>query len=358
MDKEGVFRNESVLSPEFLPERLPGRENEISEIASFLAPACEGRRPRNLFIHGGTGTGKSSSTKYVMRQLEEAPGKAIPVYVNCWSDGTRAAVLSRVSHALQLPLPRRGLAGDEVFSRAVELLKAEKKIPVIFLDEVDSLSPGEEKVLYDLSRSGETFGAPMGVVCIANDRAFFANLDQRIRSSFAGTEIEFKQYSPPQLKQILGERAKVAFFAGACPEEVIALCAAHGAKMGGDARVAIETLWFAGRIAEKAGKTKLAVADARAAIDTATRTGAEKAAQTNRVQKISSLAEGERLIIDILAKGKELTSGDLYAEYVKKRPESERTIRNYLEKLESKKLIKVEDVGGSEGRTRKITLAH
>ncbi|MCX6767769.1 MAG: AAA family ATPase [Candidatus Micrarchaeota archaeon] len=354
---EGIFRNEAALSPEYLPEQLPGRESEVSAIASALRPACEGRRPRNLFVFGGPGTGKTSSARFVLTELAEAAGKAVPVYVNCWREGTAVAVLSRISQALGLPLPRRGLGGEELMMRVMEEARADKRVLVVFMDEVDSLSPGEDKVLYDLSRAGELFGAVVGVVCIANNRGFLAALDARVRSSFAGTEVEFRQYSPLQLKEILRTRAGKAFFAGACPEEVIGLCAAHGAKMGGDARVAIETLWFAGRVAEKNGRRKITVADAREAIESGTRKGAETAAFTALEQKIEALSDGERLVVDILRKKGALTSGELYADYRRRRQESERTIRNYVDKLEAKRLVLVEEVDSSEGRTRKITLA-
>jgi len=356
MPSQGIFRDETILFPEYLPDQLPGREKEIEAVAAALRPACEGRRPRNLFVFGGTGTGKTSSAKLVLKELSEAPGRAVPVYINCWHEGTRAAVLSRLSQALELPLPRRGLGGDEVFNRVVEEVKATRQVPVVFLDEVDSLAPGEDKALYDLSRAGELFGTPLGVVCIANDKNFLAGLDARIRSSFAGTEVEFKPYSPMQLKEILRLRAEKAFFPNTCPREVIALCAAHAAKMGGDARAAIEALWFAGRVAERKARRRIEASDAREAIESGARAGAEKASQTALGQKLSALSEGERLVVNILSE-RDLTSGELYEEYNKQRPESERTIRNYLERLEAKKIISTEEVDTGKGRTRRIRLA-
>ena len=63
--------------------------------------------------------------------------------------------------------------------------------------------------------------------------------------------VEFKNYTPQELKDILKERASKAFLEKVLDEDVINLVAAHAAKNNGDARIAIEALWKAGKNALK-----------------------------------------------------------------------------------------------------------
>src|SRR3989344_2040338 len=104
-----VFRNELALKTGFTPDSLPGRENEINEIASSLKPAFGGRKAKNLFLHGPPGTGKTSCTKFVFEKLAEESQKAKTVFINCWQNPTRPSVLAKIAEAIEEPIPRRGL---------------------------------------------------------------------------------------------------------------------------------------------------------------------------------------------------------------------------------------------------------
>ncbi len=348
--QEGVFADEAALLPQYSPPEILHREKQLQEIAACLKPAAEGKSPENLFVFGGTGTGKTSTAKHVLSELAQYSDNAIPVYVNCWNNYSRQAVLSLVADSLQEPMPRRGIAADEVFSRIVQALRREKRAAIICLDEADRLFfKGEEKVLYDFLRANETENVRIGVMLISNDKELLLKLDDRIRSSLHHHEIEFPRYSPPQLKDILRQRAGRAFLPGACSEDAIALAAAHAAKLGGDARVALETLWQAGKNAEKRGADAVSLADVRAAF--------EAAGTWKKELRKESLSEGEKLVLELLKKGA-LTSGELYEKFVKRRDDTDRSVRNYVNLLEQKKLVKTEDVeGGARGKTRKISLA-
>lgn len=82
------------------------------------------------------------------------------------------------------------------------------------------------------------------------------NLDRRIRSSLALTEISFPNYKIEEIHDILKDRIQYSFKPGTLERELIRITAIV-AK--GDARVAVETLRRAGRKAEYQGLQKVTI---------------------------------------------------------------------------------------------------
>lgn len=336
--EKAIFKSEDALSPEFLPERLPGREAQETDLAVGLQPAAEGKRPANCFVFGPSGTGKTSTCKHVLEQLKEYSGRAQCIYANCWQHATEQALLSLMASKVGAILPRRGLASDEIFERVTQHFKGKKIVPIVVLDEADRLfHGGEERLLYRLSRSVEETGVPYGIVMVTNDASLMARADQRIRSSLAMKQVEFPRYSPGELKGILSYRAESALFPEAFDQEVIALCAGHGAKKGGDARAALQCLWLAAKNAEGRAAQKIFLEDVRKAIG---KTVSSQEQKQERDQQ--ALDEKLKKMLEIVEANKQgVEVGKLYAEYDKKFGGGERTLRNYLRELEFKKLVKV-----------------
>ncbi|MEM4389204.1 MAG: AAA family ATPase [Candidatus Micrarchaeia archaeon] len=351
----GVFKNERALLPEWLPEVLPHREREIREIALAVRPAALGKRPENIVLIGPAGTGKTSCVKHVFKELAAYSQRALPIYINCWELPTRHAILSKLAQALGEILPRRGIGSDEIIEQIAGALRRERRVPVLALDELDRLlaNPGESGVLYDLARARETLGSDVGLIGITNNEAFFAELDERVRSSLGNRSLIFKPYTPPQLKDILRERAREAFFEGCVDADAIAVCAAHGAKHGGDARVAIEVLWRAGREAEREGAKVVSVQHVRRAIAQAQPEPKKLAKPEVRLNEI------EQRIIDFLKKRGEVTSGQLYAAF----GHTDRYIRAHIDRLEKlgiieTRILETKEETGGRGKTRAIRLKH
>ncbi|MEM3555648.1 MAG: AAA family ATPase [Candidatus Micrarchaeia archaeon] len=341
-----IFKDERALMPDYLPEVMPHREEQIKEIAFSLKGAAEGKRVENMLITGSSGTGKTSSVKYVFKQLQEYSQRVIPIYINCWEFSTRHSILSNIAQSLGEFLPRRGISTDEIIDRIAEVLKKEKKTPVIALDEVDRLFAtqyDEEKVLYDLARGKELFSVNFGVVAITNSSEFLVKLDQRIKSSLVQKQLLFKQYSPIELKDILKSRAKLAFYPETLSEEVIPLCAARAAKNNGDARLAINLLWKAGKIAERENAEKVREEHVRKAFE---EVGDEEG---------KKLSGKEKEIYEFVKERGEVTSKELYEKF---KDETDRSIRNYVNRLCELGFLTAEEMKSKvgKGRTRLIKI--
>jgi len=342
-----VFRNESVLDPSFMPDHLVHREKELRELADILKVTADGRKPQNILVSGQPGTGKTSSARYVLNQLADFTKRAHSVYINCWQAASDTAVLSEIALSLKIAMPRRGVAADEIAERILEVLAKENKIAILVLDEVDRLmAQGGEATLYRFSRSEELGKAKVALIGITNDVEFVAKVDERIRSSLAQQRIEFERYRVAELKDILNERVKLAFHSAVVDPDAVALCAAHAAKHGGDARIAISLLRAAGLEAERAGSAKVTVEHVRSAIDRIVLTKAER--------KIEEMSEIEQSIVSELMKGPR-ASGELYDKL--EGTATERIVRDYLDKMVRSGVLVSEEVDVKpKGKTRMFRL--
>jgi archaeal cell division control protein 6 len=343
----GIFKDERFLYPEFVPERLPFRDGELSELVFCLKPATQGKKPTNVFVFGKPGTGKTVTLKFVLNELSEFSDRAKCLYINCFEFSSKQAIISKITNVLGYAVPERGIGFDEVFNRFISVLKTTKVIPIIVFDEAEQLLKDEQRksLLYDLSRLPEQQKISLGLVFISNDNFFLSHIDDRVRSSLQASSIPFEQYSPAELKEILRERAKYAFFDFALDEEVIPLCAAHSAKLGGDARIAIDVLLKAARLAEREGAKKVLTKHVRASFVQ------EKPV---KVEVTTNLNEQEKDILAFLEKNsnKPVDSGMIYTALASKF--AERTLRLAVSSLEEKHLVKTEKLVKGKGTTRLV----
>ncbi|MCX6801336.1 MAG: AAA family ATPase [Candidatus Diapherotrites archaeon] len=346
-DEKGILKDERYLYPEFVPERLPFREREISELVFALKPATMGRKPGNIFVSGFPGTGKTVTLKYVLHELEEFSDRAKCVYINCFEKSTRNGILVKTVNSLGYPVPERGLGSEEVYERLVALLKSKKVIPIIVFDEAEQLlkTDDSKKLLYDFSRLGEEKGLFLGMVFISNDAFFLSAIDERVRSSLQASHLSFEKYSPIELKEILKERAQYAFFGNALENEVIPLCAAHAAKNGGDARIAITVLLKAARLAERENAKQVQLKHVRASF---------MQEKPVKFEIAENLSEQEFLVLNFVAGG-EVDAGAVYKALGRKF--SERTLRKAVSDLEGKGILRARRVQKGRGFTRLISKA-
>ncbi|MDD4250996.1 MAG: AAA family ATPase [Candidatus ainarchaeum sp.] len=338
-----IIKDERFLYPDFVPQRIPFREQEISEMVFCLKPSTQGKKPENIFISGPPGIGKTVTSKFVLNELEEYSDRVKCIYINCFELNSYNSIMAKLTNSAGYPVPMRGLSTEELFERFVAVIKSKRIVPVIVFDESEQLLKKEDtkKLLYDLSRLNDQFKIFAGLVFISNDNLFLSFLDERIRSSLNASVIKFEKYSCLQLKEILRDRAKFVFFDNVLDDDVIALCAAHASKTG-DARIAIYYLLKSARIAEKENSKKVLIKHVRSSF------------QEEKIIKfeiMENLSDSEKKVLEIISK-KELTSRDLYT--ILESQLAERTIRKIVSDLEQKGIIETIDLREGKFVTRVI----
>lgn len=267
-----IFRDRGKLSPRYVPDRLPHRESQLKELLSIYMPSLEnvgGAFIQPVQLIGGVGAGKTCTALRFGSLIEgEASRRGISlkhVYVNGKVDGSnRYTLYRRILEQTCPAIQSRSLSPEEMLTQMVKQLRREKLYAIITFDEVDYfLKHCKEHVVYDLTRLNEISpGEPcnvLGVLFVARDPSYRSLLDPAENSTLGLCVIKFPQYTAGQIRDIISERAELAFKPGVVSDEVLDFVSDLAAKppANGDARFALDILLYAGNLAENMGFEKV-----------------------------------------------------------------------------------------------------
>ncbi len=359
-----VFRNREALSCDYIPNKLPHREEYIKRLAELLSPLFRGEKPSNVLIYGLTGTGKTAVVKYVVRRFTEYAKKAGIdtfkfAYVNCRNEDTNYRVLLKIGTDLGVRIPFTGLSVAELHNRLRDYVDSRRVVVSVVLDEVDFLvkKVGDD-LLYRLTRINEELSqSNVSIVGITNDVKFIETLDPRVKSSLGEVELVFPPYDAIQLADILRERAALAFREGSLEEGVIEYCASAAAKEHGDARRALDLLRLAGEIAEREGASRVSVEHAKRA--------REEIEVNAAAEVVRTLPHHGKLVLLSLAAmgGFAESTGSLYLVYRRVceglmiEPLTQRRISDIVSELDMLGVLMSRVVSrGRYGKTREVSL--
>jgi len=249
-----------VLTTEYIPKRLIGRDEQIKEVAGLMRQLFRHGFPNNGLIFGVSGSGKTVVSKFVLRSLmaklkQNSIGINVDwIYIHCKKVYTQNSILYTLIKYLDptTKVKKTGYSMDYYYDSLFHLMNTKNTALIVILDEIDFLR--SEDVLYNFSRAvaNEELqdGRFIRVIGLSNSSKYEARLDNRIISSMGAEKINFPAYNTDDLFHILKDRVDLAFAPGSIDEDTIIKCAADTAQFSGDVRKALRVLHTAAIIAE------------------------------------------------------------------------------------------------------------
>ena len=265
---DSVFRDRFVLTPEYVPDEMPGREHETKRMVEILSVLLDPYRTNavNLAIVGEAGVGKTTLAKRVAKDLKEyALEMQINLnicYVNCHSLRTKTAILRKLStnkHTIQ----GRGFSDEELMEMLATKLEKQNKRQVLIIDEAGMLKAEDILGIIHLNELFIKSTGRLSTISITRNSDWSSLLDSRLSGKIQD-KIALQPYNREEVSQILTIRRKLGFHAEVLSDEVLELVIDTTARSR-NARHGIEILLRAGMIANASGNSHVTADFIRAA---------------------------------------------------------------------------------------------
>ncbi|MET1160183.1 MAG: ORC1-type DNA replication protein [Thermoprotei archaeon] len=279
LNKPSIFRSKESLTPEYIPEKLPHREDELKQlvIAFKHLATSPGSISQRVLIVGATGTGKTALAKVFGRDFTLAVrSKGIKVkyvHVNCHRNRTLYNVVTDIARQLEVPLPSRGLSVKEMYDAILGYLDETDTYAIITFDEFHYFaSIAGSDAVYFIVRTYDAVDTSikrLNFIFISLNTSTLSLLDPATESYLLRHMIKLEPYTSKQLYAILKYRASEAFYDGVVSDEILKFIAEYEGRDrggGGNARNALEILRRAGEIAEAEGYDHITLEHVRKAI--------------------------------------------------------------------------------------------
>jgi archaeal cell division control protein 6 len=370
--RRSVFKDESKLDINYIPQKLPHRETELRLLMEFFSfvTRCPDRMAQRVILTGDVGTGKTVLAQHFGASItSEANRRAVKfryIHVNCREfRGNLLPIIHQALTTFRPTYPSRGYSEPEVLSMLLQVLDEEQVSVVLALDEFDSLIENEgSDAVYKLTRLQEMRqGKPqrLSFIFIMRELKAIDQLDESSRSTLQRSVIRLERYGKDQLIDILSDRVAMAFELGAIEEDVVALIAELAFKETGNARFGIELLWRAGKYADAHDAEMVEAECVRMAISSII--------PSVRRSDLASLGPHEKLFLLAIARFfKENDQAyaslievekayEVICEEFDQKPNSHTQIWNYAQYLSSMGIIKIEVASSTaRGRSTQVSL--
>lgn len=367
-NKRGIILRNDVLDPDaYLPPVLIGREDQIDEITYHMSPIFQEGVPTNALIFGPTGCGKTATTQYVLKALDEeliqnpVDIEIAHICLSCKEVYTTNSILFKLIQFLDpdTKIKRSGYSIDYYYEELYSLMNSQNKSLIVVLDEIDFMKKYD--ILYSFSRaisSGKFTGKRfIRIIGISNSRKFEDRLDPRILSSVGFEKYRFPSYNMDNIYHILKDRIELALVPNSIEDKTVLVCAQNSAKTGGDIRKALNVLQAAAMAVEREGSNKITVEHIKDA--------EEKVQSKNIINAVLELPLHHRIVLMSVLKFKNRpehsTTGNVTSMYealcnkLGETPSVRQTVTDWITSLDMQGYISAVTVNRC-GKTRMISI--
>jgi cell division control protein 6 len=263
LKKPSLFLDESKLDMNYVPEKLPHRDKELSLLSQLFLTLITNPNSisRKILITGKTGIGKTVTVKTFGDILKEASIKRNIcikyVHVNCRKERTSYKVLIKIIRLINKKFPKRGYSPQDLLENLIDYLNKQDIHILIVLDELSYLINKGEDLIYLLTRINDDSSnvqQRVSIIGIVRDLTCLNNLDYSTISTLQRNIIKFSNYSKKQIFDILKYRAHLSLKENVISQDLIEMIV-DSTFSNGDIRYGLNILWKAAKIAESRNLT-------------------------------------------------------------------------------------------------------
>ncbi|GAB1599981.1 origin recognition complex subunit 1-like [Argonauta hians] len=279
-----------------VPESLPCREKEFSDIYSFVEGKILDGTGGCMYISGVPGTGKTATVHEVIRNLKDAAESGeFGMFRYIELNGMKLTEPHQAYVELLKQLTEQKTSAEhavDILHKRFNSLAPRRETVVLLVDELDLLWTRKQDVMYNIFDWPSKPHARLVVLAVANTMDLPERIMMRRVSSRLGlTRMTFQPYTFKQLQQIVLSRLQGL---KAFDEDAIQLAARKVAAVSGDARRALDICRRATEIAvlknsDKTGKNLVGMAHVNQAL--------QEMYSSSQVSAIRNASEQQQLFL-------------------------------------------------------------
>ena len=264
-----LFKDAGKLSTSYVPPRLPHRDRQIEELKSFFRVRMD--FPQIIQLEGDAGTGKTSSSLLVAKELKELEYTK-SLYVNLKVHRKKFVIYKAFLEQVEpeAGFAVRSLSPEEILIHFLKRLTKDKVHDyLLIVDEIDNyVKGGDTSIVYELTRLNEVFPGEKlnirGIIFICRSPEWRKLLDAAERSSLGALIIKYDRYTKEQLTDILDYRASLALKQNTYSDDVLDYIAdVVVSEAASDVRFALDVLYYSALSAEREGAEKIDIEHVR-----------------------------------------------------------------------------------------------
>lgn len=241
-----------------VPETLPCRDEQFSQIFSFVQDRLNEGTGGCMYISGVPGTGKTATVREVIRTLKDSVDDGlIPVFKFIEINGMKLTDPNQAYTEIYKALEGKKVTPDHASDLLSEKFRSSggnKENIVLLVDELDLLCTRKQNVMYNIFDWPTNRNSRLVVLAIANTMDLPERMMMnRVSSRLGLTRMTFQPYTFKELEEIVISRIRGT---DAFEDDALQLVARKVAAVSGDARRCLDICRRAVEISESTGTKK------------------------------------------------------------------------------------------------------
>ncbi|MBO3768884.1 MAG: AAA family ATPase [Thermoproteota archaeon] len=274
--KNSIFKKDALykLSANYIPERLPRREEHQAELFRTIIGFLEEKIPiKAIVLSGPSGTGKTVTVKKAAEQIlkycEEKNVKIEYRHLNTRFASSDFTLAQMIALSLLPNMPSRGYSSRELLYAIFDHLEKSGSSFLLALDDFDDfIREVKSRFFTDLLKISEEYGDRVKLILILIGIQDISRLikDTWLTHFIWKISKSFTPYNAEDISMILKDRVELSFNANVIDDSIIYLIGRMTERFGyGSARYALELLLMSGLNASYEGSQRIVAEHVREA---------------------------------------------------------------------------------------------